>query len=135
MSHSWLPNRFHSTCLTTTNFTVLTTNKRNQYVLCVYKIESLHPVPSQFLRPGFSIHSMFTLSLFKSYTESKKKGNGIEDIQGVIHIWSGINKDQRATSGVGILIKIKFRRNIKSWEAVNERIIKLNITLYGRAFL
>lgn len=55
-------------------------------------------------------------------TETKKKGNGIEEIQGIVHIWSGINKDQKAKSVVGIRIKKKYRRNIKLWEPVNQTI-------------
>lgn len=65
-------------------------------------------------------------------TETKKKGNGTEEIGGALHIWSGVKKEQRAKAGVGILVKKKFRKNIKTWEPVNERVIRVEIAIYGR---
>ncbi|XP_030747932.1 craniofacial development protein 2-like [Sitophilus oryzae] len=43
-------------------------------------------------------------------TETKKKGNGTEEIGGALHIWSGN----------------------KTWEPVNERVIRVEIAIYGR---
>lgn len=65
-------------------------------------------------------------------SETKKKGSGIEDIDGVFHCWSGVRKEERAKAGVGVLIKNKWRKSIKSWEPINERIIKVEMDLLGR---
>lgn len=64
-------------------------------------------------------------------TETKKKGQGSENLGEYDHFYSGVPKEKRAQQGVSILISKKFRKFITSWEAVSERIIKMNITLYG----
>ena len=65
-------------------------------------------------------------------SETKKKGNGLEEAGDFIHMWSGVKKDQRARVGVGILIRKKYKKNIKSWDPINKIIIKLHLKIYGR---
>jgi len=64
-------------------------------------------------------------------TETKRKGQGSENVGEYDHFFSGVPKEIRAQKGVSILIHRRFRKNITSWEAINERIIKLNIDLFG----
>ena len=47
-------------------------------------------------------------------TETKRKGNGIEEERNYIQIYSGVNKDQRAKCGVSLLIKKKYKKCIKN---------------------
>ncbi|XP_044762035.1 craniofacial development protein 2-like [Coccinella septempunctata] len=65
-------------------------------------------------------------------TEVKKKGRGNEIIGEYIHIYSGVPKDARAKRGVSIAVHKKLRKNIRSWEEVDEQIIKLEIFKNGR---
>lgn len=60
-------------------------------------------------------------------TETKRKGSGMEESGGYIHFYSGVPKENRAKRGVSILIKKKFKKNITNFEAIDERIIKINI--------
>nr|XP_018911551.1 PREDICTED: craniofacial development protein 2-like [Bemisia tabaci] len=45
--------------------------------------------------------------------------------------FSGVSKDQRAQQGVAILVRNDLRKCITSWEPINERIVKMNVTVYG----
>ena len=64
-------------------------------------------------------------------TETKKKGHGSESLGDYDLFYSGVPKHQRAQQGVAILIRKKFRKNIKNWEAINARMIKMNLTMHG----
>ncbi|XP_057663198.1 uncharacterized protein LOC130898146 [Diorhabda carinulata] len=64
-------------------------------------------------------------------TETKKKGQDSENLGHYDHFYSGISKDKRAQKGVSILIKKSLRKYVSSWEAVNQRIIKINIAICG----
>lgn len=64
-------------------------------------------------------------------SETKKKGNGAEQIENYIHIYSGVPKEQRAKSGVSLMILKTLKKYITNWEAINERIIKLNMSYLG----
>lgn len=64
-------------------------------------------------------------------TETKKKGNGMEIKGSYIHLYSGVQKHQRAKRGVSVLIKKKLQKYITSWEPIDENLIKVNISLYG----
>lgn len=55
-------------------------------------------------------------SLITVLTETKKKGQGSESGKG-----KGM---ERAQAGVSILIKKILKNNLKSWEQINDRIIK-----------
>ncbi|XP_022188702.2 craniofacial development protein 2-like [Nilaparvata lugens] len=68
-------------------------------------------------------------------SEMKKKGSGCEEVEGTLLFWSGVDKDQRAKAGVGILIRKQLKRFIKSWKPVNERIIKVELEMYGREII
>ncbi|XP_063924682.1 uncharacterized protein LOC135138634 [Zophobas morio] len=64
-------------------------------------------------------------------TETKKKGNGFENWGHNDHFYSGVLKDQRAQQGVSILIRTTLRKYITTWEAINQRFIKINLTIKG----
>ena len=64
-------------------------------------------------------------------SETKKKGCGNEEIDGYVHLWSGVGKDQRASSGVSLLIKNNLKKYIKDYEYTSDRIITTTIKLYG----
>lgn len=64
-------------------------------------------------------------------TETKKKGQGSENLGYYDHFYSGVSRDKRAQQGVSILIAKKLRKFITSWEAISERIIKMNVTMRG----
>ena len=64
-------------------------------------------------------------------TETKKKGQGSENLGHYDHFFSGVPKQKRAQQGVSILIRKKFRKYIKTWEAINSRIIKMNLDIWG----
>jgi exonuclease III len=53
-------------------------------------------------------------------SETKKKGNGSEFKENYLHFYSGVDRDKRAKSGVGIVIHRKYRNNIKSWTAITD---------------
>ena len=65
-------------------------------------------------------------------TETKKKGSGIEIQNAYLHLYSGIAKDKRAKRGVSVLIKKKYKKNISSWEAIDENMILVNLNLFGK---
>ncbi|XP_030763567.1 craniofacial development protein 2-like [Sitophilus oryzae] len=64
-------------------------------------------------------------------TETKKKGQGTENVGEYIHLYTGVAKEKRAARGVSVLIKKSWKNKIKNWEAVNENILTINIILYG----
>jgi hypothetical protein len=43
-----------------------------------------------------------------------------------------VQKKKRAKRGVSILVKKKYKRYITTWEAINENIIKLHMSLLGK---
>lgn len=65
-------------------------------------------------------------------SETKKKGKGNEELDDFIHLWSGVEKHKRAKSGVSVLVKKNFKKNITGWDLIDDRIIKLDITLFAR---
>ena len=46
-----------------------------------------------------------------------------------IHLHTGVDKNERAQARVSIMIKEKWKNYIKSWEPINERILKITIKL------
>lgn len=62
-------------------------------------------------------------------TETKKKSQGSENLGKYDHFYSGVAKEKRAQQGVSILIRKTLRKCITSWEAINERIIKMNLNI------
>lgn len=62
-------------------------------------------------------------------TETKKKGQGSENLGKYDHFYSGVAKEKRAQQGVSILIRKTLRKCITYWEAINERIIKINLNI------
>lgn len=65
-------------------------------------------------------------------TETKRKGQGSENLGEYDHFFSGVPKTSRASKGVSIIVHRKWRKYIKTWEAINERMIKINICMFGR---
>ncbi|XP_050506239.1 craniofacial development protein 2-like [Diabrotica virgifera virgifera] len=62
-------------------------------------------------------------------TETKKKGIGIEKVNNYVHIFSGVSKHERAKRGVSVLIHKKHKHKITDFEAIDENIIRVNITI------
>jgi Reverse transcriptase (RNA-dependent DNA polymerase)/Endonuclease-reverse transcriptase len=46
---------------------------------------------------------------------------------GHIFIWSGVAKNERAAAGVGCLIHERLKNKINDWEAISERILKIQL--------
>ena len=65
-------------------------------------------------------------------TETKKKGNGVEVLGPYLHFYSGVPKETRAKQGVSILVKKRYKRNITTWEAINENMINLHVNMFGK---
>lgn len=68
-------------------------------------------------------------------SETKKKGKGSEEIGDYIHLYSGVDKSARAKRGVSIAIHKRFRKDIKSWEEVDEQIITMDIYKNGETIV
>ena len=68
-------------------------------------------------------------------TETKKKGRGSEMIGQYIHFYSGIGKDKRAKRGVSIAVHKRFKRYIKKWDQIDERIISLELQIHGHTLV
>lgn len=64
-------------------------------------------------------------------TETKKKGDGNEEIGSYIHFYSGVPKCRRAKAGVSIVLHKKLRKYIRNWEEVDERIMKMELEMRG----
>lgn len=62
-------------------------------------------------------------------SETKKKGNGNEVNQNYLHFYSGVDKDKRARAGVSIMINKKWQKYIRNSEAINERLIKIEVDI------
>jgi len=59
--------------------------------------------------------------------ETKRKGNGTEEGKNYIQIYSGVSKDQRARCGVSLLIKKKYKKCIKEWQYIDERLAQVQM--------
>lgn len=66
---------------------------------------------------------------FVAITEVKKKGIGNEQIGNYLHFYSEAKKYRRAKAGVPIAIYKKWKNNIKNWEEINERLIKVELEI------
>jgi len=64
-------------------------------------------------------------------TETKRKGKGTEEKYGYIHVYSGVPKEERARSGVSLAIKSKYKKSIKTWHQVSDRILQVNMECKG----
>lgn len=65
-------------------------------------------------------------------SETKKKGNGTENLREYVYFYSGVSKDQRARARVSIFLHRKYQNKIKSWEPINERLMKMTLHMRGR---
>ena len=64
-------------------------------------------------------------------TETKKKGKGSETLGNYIHVLSGVKKYEWAKRGVSIVINKEWKGSIKNWEAIDGRILKLDMIIWG----
>lgn len=64
-------------------------------------------------------------------TETKRKGSGLEECGNFVHIYTGVPKEERAAKGVSMLIHKTLKNKITNWEAVNDRIISVNLNHRG----
>ncbi|XP_056645027.1 craniofacial development protein 2-like [Diorhabda sublineata] len=62
-------------------------------------------------------------------SETKKKGKGNSKYGNYILIYSGKNKNERATSGVGLLLHESYENQISNIIYVNDRILQVTINL------
>lgn len=62
-------------------------------------------------------------------SETKKKGKGNDIYGNYIVIYSGKNKEERASSGVGIIVHQKHQNKIVNASYVNDRILHVTMTL------
>lgn len=58
-------------------------------------------------------------------SETKKKENGTEKLNGILHYWSEVKKEDRAKAGIAVLLREKCGRLVKNYEPVNKRILKI----------
>jgi len=65
-------------------------------------------------------------------TGTKIKGNGVEILGPYLHFYSRVSKEKRAKRGTSILVKKRYERYIKTWEAINENTIKLYMNVFGK---
>ncbi|XP_049782515.1 craniofacial development protein 2-like [Schistocerca cancellata] len=65
-------------------------------------------------------------------SETKKKGQGEEELDNYVHTWSGVSKAARAKAGVSIMIKKSWKKRITNWTFINQRIITVEMTLFAR---
>ncbi|KFM58790.1 Craniofacial development protein 2, partial [Stegodyphus mimosarum] len=62
-------------------------------------------------------------------TETKRKGKGSENIGNYIHFFSGVEENDRSRAGISIMMKEMYYKYMTSWEAIDERLIKLELML------
>lgn len=60
-------------------------------------------------------------------SETKRKGKGNFKYQSYIMMHSGVNKDQRAHAGVGILVSDRLAKNIENVEYLDERLLHVTM--------
>jgi len=64
-------------------------------------------------------------------TETKKERTGSETLGNYIHLLSGVKKYERTKRGVSVLINKMWKGSIKNWEAIDGRILKLDMNIWG----
>lgn len=64
-------------------------------------------------------------------SETKKKGQGNEKLKKYIHLWSGVEKHERAKAGVSLLVKADLEKFIKEYSFISERIVTITLNLFG----
>ncbi|KFM58793.1 Craniofacial development protein 2, partial [Stegodyphus mimosarum] len=62
-------------------------------------------------------------------TETKRKGKGSENIGNYIHFFSGVEENDRSRAGISIMMKEMYYKYMTSCEAIDERLIKLELKL------
>lgn len=59
----------------------------------------------------------------------------MEDLNRIIHILSGVNKEKRAQARVGVIITKRLKNTVRDCERINERILKINMSSFGRKLI
>jgi exonuclease III len=67
-------------------------------------------------------------------SETKKKGQGTSQYSNYILAYSGKKKEERAHSGVGILIHERYEQHIDDIEYINDRILRVSLKLENRIY-
>lgn len=57
--------------------------------------------------------------------ETKKKLKGSVELEDYIMLYSGVPQNKRASAGIAILLKKKWKTKIQNYEFINERLMKL----------
>ncbi|XP_030767311.1 craniofacial development protein 2-like [Sitophilus oryzae] len=96
--------------------------KKQQIRIACWNIKTLYSKDHELI-PELNEHKIDICAL----SETKKKGKGTTKLNSYISIYSGVPKDQRATSGVGVSINDKYEQNIESIEYVCDRILRVKI--------
>lgn len=63
--------------------------------------------------------------------ELKKKGKAKQEIEDYIFIYSGVNHEKRAHSGVGMLIHKKYKQSIEQEQYISDRLLQVTINAKG----
>ena len=63
--------------------------------------------------------------------ETKNKGTGSETLGNYIHLFSRVKKYERAKRGVSVFVNKKWKSSVKNWEFIDERILKLDMNIWG----
>lgn len=64
-------------------------------------------------------------------TETKKKGQGLEEIGNYLHLYSGVKKEERTAKGESVLVKKKYKTSLTNFECINDRIIKIYMNIFN----
>lgn len=68
-------------------------------------------------------------------SETKRKGKGNEEFDGYIYFWSGVNKYERARSGIAVLVKNHLKQFITDYNYISERILTVTLKVFGHETL
>ncbi|XP_030767414.1 craniofacial development protein 2-like [Sitophilus oryzae] len=96
--------------------------KKQQIRIACWNIKTVYSKDHELI-PELNEHKIDICAL----SETKKKVKETTKLNNYILVYSGVPKDQRATSGVGVAINYKYEQNIESIEYVCDRILRVKI--------
>jgi hypothetical protein len=73
------------------------------------------------------LEGMKRMKIYISVVTETKKGKGSEEVGKYYFIYSGVEKEKGAASGVGIMMKRSLKKRIISYSWVNDRIVALKL--------
>ncbi|XP_055384192.1 uncharacterized protein LOC129613898 [Condylostylus longicornis] len=118
---------FSTTCYNVSVFIV----RVSQLILDIYRCETKCWNITSFLKRDQEI--LIELTSHKidicALSETKKKGKGSTKYNNFVLVYSGKDKTERASSGVGLLIHEKFEKSISHIEYTNDRILLVTLNL------